>query len=190
MALGTKLQQVVSLISVEQHPYLSNFIEALIYWIDLYLRFSAYSDIAIGVSAMMGFTIIENFNYPFLSVNISDFWRRWHISLTSWCRDYIYKPTAALTRQPMLAIFVTMLVIGLWHEFTIKYIIWGLYHAGGIAVQQRWSKLRDNLPQFSTVFMQNLERTIATVLTLIFVVYSFVVTRAAQTFILDIWGGF
>ncbi len=184
------LQQFTISLPIDAFPFLIQFLEALVFWIGLYLRFSAYSDIAIGASTMMGFTIIENFYFPFLAQNISEFWRRWHISLTSWCRDYIYKPVAALTRRPNIALFVTMLVIGLWHSFSIKYIIWGLYHAGGIVVQQRWSKFRPSLYQFKSSFMLKTERISATVLTILFVVCSFAVTNRAQSFILEIIGGF
>lgn len=79
---------------------LLQYVDCWQYWLNLYFQFSGYSDIAIGVGAMLGFRINENFNYPFLSPNISVFWRRWHMSLTGWSREYVYPPVAASTRSP------------------------------------------------------------------------------------------
>ncbi len=155
-----------------------DFINALVnssyMWLDLYIRFSAYSDIAIGFSAMMGFKIMENFNNPFLAKNINDFWKRWHISLTSWCGEYVYKPIAAITRKSNFAILSSMAVIGLWHEFSLRYLLWGFYHAIGIAIQRRWKKLRNKLPENSK--FKRLESICGTILTIIFVISSFPVT--------------
>ncbi|MCF6290635.1 MAG: hypothetical protein L3J03_06535 [Desulfobacterales bacterium] len=161
-------------------PLESQFLDSLYMWLDLYLRFSACSDIAIGVSAMMGFTIIENFNFPFLAGNISDFWRRWHISLTSWCRDYVYKPAAAVTRSPLAAVAVAMLVIGLWHEFSMRYILWGLYHALGIMIQQRWSRFRDRFPKTGNRLLRKTEEVAGIALTMIFVISSYMLTGLAH----------
>jgi D-alanyl-lipoteichoic acid acyltransferase DltB (MBOAT superfamily) len=110
------------------------YMDAAVSWMNLYIQFSGYSDIAIGFSALAGFRIIENFNYPFLATNILEFWQRWHISLTSWCRDYVYKPVLSFTRKPFLSICFTMIVIGLWHEVSLRYLLWGLYHSLGITV--------------------------------------------------------
>jgi alginate O-acetyltransferase complex protein AlgI len=162
-------------------------LRALHLWIDLYCRFSAYSDIAIGVAAMMGFTIIENFNSPFLARNIGDFWRRWHISLTGWCQQNVFLPVAALTRRPAVAIAATMLVIGLWHELSLRYLLWGLYHAGGIAGQRRWSRWRSRWPAASSPLLRATERTAATLLTLCFVVASFPASTWLQERLLACW---
>ncbi|MBU1106861.1 MAG: hypothetical protein KKB51_09360 [Candidatus Riflebacteria bacterium] len=156
------------------------FLNSAYMWIDLYIRFSAYSDIAIGVSAMMGFTIIENFNNPFMSENISEFWKRWHISLTSWCSDYFYKPVAAITRRPFVATSGTMLIIGLWHGFSLHYILWGMYHALGIALQQRWSSFRQKLASWDNHFLTKIESGANIVLTFCFVAACFPVTTWLQ----------
>jgi alginate O-acetyltransferase complex protein AlgI len=104
----------------------------------IYLDFSAYSDIAIGVSRIFGIEIPENFNWPYLSDNIQEFWTRWHISLSSWVRDYIFMPigtrsfASPLRRRPMviasLSYITSFVVIGAWHGLTANFLLWGLYH--------------------------------------------------------------
>lgn len=109
-------------------------------FIQLYFDFSGYCDLAIGVSALFGFQISENFRFPFLATNISDFWKRWHISLSSWCQRYIYLPTLGMTRNPYLAITSTFLVMGLWHNISIHWIMWSLWHACGLMFHLRWKR--------------------------------------------------
>ncbi len=90
-----------------------------------YVQFAGYSDVAIGLGLTMGFRIQENFQAPFLASNFSDFWKRYHIFLTSWCRDYVFTPLLSLTRQGITAISASMLVLGLWYECSWRYLIWG-----------------------------------------------------------------
>ncbi len=106
-------------------------------WLSLYAQFSGYSDIAIGFALALGYRIEENFNYPLKARNLVDFWQRWHITLSSWCKDYVFIPVAAATRSRFVAILAAMLVMGLWHEASLYYVVWGLYHALGIALC-RW----------------------------------------------------
>ena len=113
--------------------------------LSLYILFSGYSDIAIGFALILGYRVIENFNYPYLQSNVADFWRCWHISLTSWTRDYVYMPMLASTRNPRVAVVSTFLVIGLWHEISIQFVLWGLWHALGIIVWQEYSKVKRKL---------------------------------------------
>jgi alginate O-acetyltransferase complex protein AlgI len=103
------------------------------YWLYLYAQFSGWSSIAIGFSQVMGIRISENFNYPFFATNLVDFWQRWHISLSNWCKNYVFTPIIAITRKPLVAIVAAMIAIGVWHELSTYYLIWGLYHAIGIA---------------------------------------------------------
>lgn len=100
----------------------------------IYFDFQGYSLMAIGLAAMLGFIFPHNFNNPYQSQGIGDFWRRWHISLSTWLRDYIYRPL--LTRLNMTAaILVTFLVSGLWHGANWNFLIWGLYHGGFRALE-------------------------------------------------------
>ncbi|MFH1156948.1 MAG: MBOAT family O-acyltransferase [Pseudomonadota bacterium] len=146
-------------------------------WLDLYVRFSAYSSIAIGVSLMAGFHIQENFNAPFLAITIKDFWQRWHISLTQWCRDYIFIPVAAITRMPHVAMAASMIAIGVWHELSLRYILWGLYHTAGIILHGKWSALRIRKGWQGGAWSGRAVSMAGTATTLVFVVLSFPVTR-------------
>jgi alginate O-acetyltransferase complex protein AlgI len=124
------------------HAWLSTYLYMLSAGYMGYLIFAGYSDIAIGVARLTGFRVIENFNNPFASRNIVEFWRRWHISLTSWVRDYLYATVFSLTRKPYLAALSAMLVIGLWHEVTARYVVWGLAHGLAVAGCQWYQRRR------------------------------------------------
>ncbi len=124
------------------HAWISTYLYMLSAGYLGYLTFAGYSDIAIGASRLCGFRVIENFNNPFASRNIVEFWRRWHISLTSWVRDYLYATVFSLTRKPYLAALSAMLVIGLWHEVTARYVIWGLAHGLAVAACQGYQRRR------------------------------------------------
>lgn len=104
---------------------------AVAYMIQIYFDFSAYSDMAIGLAAMAGFRFSENFNQPYLSTSIKDFWRRWHISLSSWLRDYVYIPLGG-SRVPTYRIYANLITVfflcGLWHGANMTFVIWGLYN--------------------------------------------------------------
>ena len=109
------------------------------YTIQIYCDFSAYSDIAIGLALLLGFTLPNNFNQPYLSTNITDFWRRWHISLSSWLRDYLYIPLGGNRKGKLrtyINLFITMLLGGLWHGASLKFIIWGGLHGGALAIHK------------------------------------------------------
>ena len=116
------------------------YFDALNYGLNLYFQFSGYSDIAIGFALIFGHKIMENFSWPLLQPNIVMFWRNWHISLTSLCREYVFAGVYAATRQAWAGVFLTMLAVSLWHGLTLNYLAWGLYHAAGILVCQQWSK--------------------------------------------------
>jgi alginate O-acetyltransferase complex protein AlgI len=98
----------------------------------IYCDFSGYSDIASGVAKLLGFDIIRNFNFPYFSKNINEFWRRWHISLSSWFRDYLYIPLGGSQKGIIITlrnIFIVFLLSGLWHGSHWHFIVWGLLHA-------------------------------------------------------------
>jgi len=101
------------------------------YTLQIYFDFSGYSDMAIGLARMFGFCFLENFNYPYISGSIREFWRRWHISLSNWFRDYLYIPLGGNRRSPARTYFnlVTVFFLcGLWHGASWTFVIWGLYH--------------------------------------------------------------
>lgn len=106
------------------------------------MDFSAYSDIAIGCSRLFGIRIMENFRFPIFAQNLSMYWKRWHISLSSWCQTYAYMPMLGLTRNPYLATYASFLVMGLWHAGTLNRAGWGLYQATGVSIYVTWSAFR------------------------------------------------
>ncbi len=109
------------------------------YTLQIYFDFSGYSDMAIGLGYMFGFHFLENFKYPYVARNVQDFWRRWHISLSTWFRDYLYIPlggnrySAARTHANLFIVFI---LCGLWHGASWNFLIWGLYH-GAFLVMER-----------------------------------------------------
>lgn len=106
-------------------------IAALCYSIQIYCDFSAYSDMAIGAARIMGFKLPQNFNCPYFAVSVQDFWRRWHISLSAWFRDYLYFPLGGNRkgkRRAYLNIIIVFLVSGLWHGAALTFVAWGLLH--------------------------------------------------------------
>lgn len=105
--------------------------------LNLYFQFAGYSDIAIGFARLLGYRVLENFNWPYLQPNISAFWRSWHISLSRWCRDYVYSVVVAKTRSPALGAMATMIAIGLWHEISLRFLMWGAYHGFGLIIWQK-----------------------------------------------------
>jgi len=113
------------------YPALALWMAAFFYTIQIYCDFAGYSEIAIGVTNLLGIECTPNFNLPYFSYNIRDFWRRWHISLSSWLRDYIYIPLGGNRKgknAKIINTILTFLVSGLWHGNGLNYLIWGLYH--------------------------------------------------------------
>lgn len=118
------------------------------YTMQIYCDFSGYSDMAIGIALIMGFRLAQNFNFPYKSQNLTDFWRRWHISLSTWLRDYIYIPLGGNrkgTRRTYVNNFATMLIGGLWHGAAWKFVFWGAMHGAGLAVHKASKPWLDRL---------------------------------------------
>ena len=108
------------------------------YALQIYFDFSGYSDMAIGLGRMFGFEFLENFNYPYISTSIRDFWRRWHISLSTWFRDYVYISMGG-SRVPIwrvyLNLFAVFMLTGIWHGASWNFLVWGLFHGTFLAVE-------------------------------------------------------
>lgn len=112
---------------------LMGWVAAFSYLFQIFFDFSSYSDMAIGLGKMFGFEFLENFNYPLTAVSVTDFWRRWHISLTSWFRDYIYIPLGGNRKgkpRMLLNMFIVWLLTGLWHGAAWTFILWGMFNFG------------------------------------------------------------
>lgn len=99
----------------------------------VYVDFSAYSDIAIGFSRLLGYRMVENFDWPIVRPNIKQFWSHWHMSLSGWCMRNIYFPLMIKLKDFTLPTYSVMIVVGLWHSLTLPWLLWGLHHASGIA---------------------------------------------------------
>lgn len=114
--------------------------------LQVYFDFAGYSDIAIGSSKMYGLTIMENFNNPYFAPNISQFWRRWHISLSDWIRDYLFVPLSQMNRNKFWMFVCTPIIAmglcGLWHGAAWHYVIWGVWHGSGLAVWRLWTQYK------------------------------------------------
>lgn len=110
----------------------TNWIGAIAYALQIYFDFSGYSDMAIGIGRILGFKFLENFNYPYISRSIQEFWRRWHISLSSWFKDYVYIPLGGSREgnfKTYRNIFIVFLLCGTWHGASFNFIFWGVYYA-------------------------------------------------------------
>jgi alginate O-acetyltransferase complex protein AlgI len=122
---------------------------AVAYALQIYFDFSGYSDMAIGLGKLIGFRFKENFNRPYISASITEFWTRWHISLSSWLRDYLYIPLGGNRRGPRRVLFNLMIVFslsGLWHGAAWTFVIWGMFHGVFVVVDRLLGARRDRLP--------------------------------------------
>lgn len=112
------------------YSVLGAYIGSLCYMLQIYLDFSAYSDMALGLGKMTGFTYPENFNYPYMATSVRDFWRRWHISLSKFFRDYVYIPLGGRRvcfGRFLLNLFIVWMLTGIWHGSSLNFILWGMY---------------------------------------------------------------
>jgi alginate O-acetyltransferase complex protein AlgI len=120
------------------------------YTFQIYFDFSGYSDMAIGLGLMLGFVFAKNFDAPYRSASITEFWRRWHISLSTWLRDYLYVPLGGNrggTLRTYRNLILTMLLGGLWHGASWNFVIWGAIHGGGLAAERRFGGTSSRFPR-------------------------------------------
>ena len=136
---------------VESNPsILGSWMGVVFFAFQIYFDFSGYSDMAIGLGKIMGFNFPENFNYPYISKSITDFWRRWHITLSTWFREYVYIPLGG-NRKGKCRTFINLLIVwfltGLWHGASWNFVLWGLYFAVLLIVEKAFlGKLLQKLP--------------------------------------------
>jgi len=127
-------------------------IGVLAYAVQIFYDFSGYSDMAIGLGRMIGFRFPENFNRPYSSRSISEFWRRWHMSLSSWLRDYLYIPLGGNRRgrrRTYVNLLTVMLIGGLWHGAAWTFVLWGAWHGTWLALERAIAELSPRLPRFT-----------------------------------------
>lgn len=126
--------------NIERHDAPTLTLASLLYPFQVYGDLGGYTLIVRGVSLLFGYEILKNFNNPFMARSIADFWRRWHMSLINWLRDYVYTPLSFYFRDfgttgAIMALFITFLLSGVWHDFEAKYLLWGAFHAMLLSVE-------------------------------------------------------
>jgi len=150
------------------------------YAFQLYYDFSGYTDIALGSALLLGIKLPVNFNRPYIARNIADFWRRWHISFSTWLRDYLYFSMPGLRSRwktiPYLALVVTMAIGGLWHGASWTFLIWGLWHGCGLAAHRWWQVVRGNPASPERM----IARAMSAIGTFHFVLFGWIFFRAAN----------
>lgn len=154
-----------------------HYLDAIRYGLNLYFQFAGYSDVAIGFALLLGFRVMENFNNPFFQANISLFWRSWHISLSSWFREYVYVPIVAFTRNRVLAILIAMILLGLWHEVSVRFLVWGAYHGLGIVVWHGVQQIKARAGLSAPAPLAWAWHAVSVFITVNFVMLSFVFTK-------------
>jgi alginate O-acetyltransferase complex protein AlgI len=141
--------------------------------IQFYLDFSGYSDIAIGSSYLFGIKIMENFDYPYIRSNISQFWRHWHISLSDWIRDYLFFPLSKLSANKIWRMvfvpIVVMAICGFWHGAGWHFVLWGMWHGMGLAVYQIWNNYKRKHKKLSDMTKAKWFTVISIIVTFLFV---------------------
>ena len=155
--LSTAFHQISSL---HQMAGLTAWLGMIFYSLELYFVFCGYSDMAIGLAEMFGFRMEKNFDYPYLSDGVTDFWRRWHISLGRWFRDYVYIPMGGnrCSREKQFRnLAVVWILTGLWHGNTLNFLFWGIYH-GFFVILEKFAigQKRLSIPKWVRVFLTDL----------------------------------
>ena len=136
----------------DERTVIGCWIGIICYTFQIYFDFSGYSDMAIGLGKMFGFTFLENFNYPYIAKNVTDFWRRWHMSLSTWFREYVYFPLGGSRCSPMrnyFNLFIVWFLTGFWHGASWNYILWGLFYVFVLIIEKAFLlKFLRKLPGF------------------------------------------
>jgi alginate O-acetyltransferase complex protein AlgI len=156
------------------HGFTDSWVGVTAYAVQIYFDFSGYSDMAVGLGYMLGFKFPQNFNSPYKASSITDFWRRWHISLSTWLRDYLYIPLGGNRKghsRTYMNLMITMLLGGLWHGASWNFVLWGLYHGLLLSAERVFGRYLT--PRFLPLFVR---RT----LTFLLVLFGWVLFRASN----------
>jgi len=148
----------------------------LMKFLHVYFDFSGYTDMAIGTARLFGIRLMENFNHPLLRSNLVEFWRAWHISLSTFARDYVYFPLLVSSRNTVLALIATMLAIASWHGTSPGWLLWGLHHGIGLALLAQFQRSAQKHPRLQRVRATLAWRSVATFATWTFVAYGYALT--------------
>jgi len=148
--LGVVTDKIFAIPASSLAPYQA-WLGALCYTLQIYLDFSGYSDMAIGFSRILGFRIKENFNCPYIACSFTEFWRRWHISLSTWIREYLYIPLGGSkisSARTYVNLFICFTLSGMWHGANWTYIVWGMYHGLFLIIDKLfWLKVSKRIPK-------------------------------------------
>jgi alginate O-acetyltransferase complex protein AlgI len=134
--LGITVDQIFQ-IPIESLPTATAWLGIVCFTLQLYFDFSGYTDMAIGIGRIFGFELMENFNYPYISKSIREFWRRWHITLSKWLRDYLYIPLGGNKSHTILNLIVVFLICGIWHGAAWTFVVWGLWHGLFMVIERK-----------------------------------------------------
>lgn len=151
VALGDNLGQFVApgFEHISRLTVVDAWFTAVLFLLQMYFDFAGYTDIGRGSALILGYKVPENFRLPFLASNLTDFWRRWHMSLSTWLRDYLFIPLGGSRGSQWLVnrnIFLTMALGGLWHGAAWRFVIWGMLHGAGLLVDKEWRRIVDGIP--------------------------------------------
>ena len=166
--------------NIHGHSAFDLVIAAFFFGIQIYCDFSGYSDIAVGAAMTLGISLMKNFNYPFSSKSMAEYWRRWHISLSTWFNDYLYTPILINKRDwgkgaIVFALFVTFFMSGLWHGAGWTFIIWGLLHAAAISYEVLTKKFRTKISKRISTRLYNY---LSVSLTFLYLIFTWIFFRA------------
>lgn len=152
--------------------WITAWIGSVAYTLQIYFDFSGYSDMAIGLGRMFGFHFVENFNFPYVSKSVTEFWRRWHISLSTWFRDYVYIPLGGNRKHVYRNLLIVFLLTGIWHGASWNFVVWGGYN-GAFLLLERYIKKKNNNKEDN-----KLGTIVKTIITLLVVNIGWVIFRA------------
>lgn len=181
--VGDTLSQVADLYfaAPENYSATSAWVAAICYAGQIYCDFSGYSDMAVAVSRLLGYELCDNFAFPYLSASITDFWRRWHISLSSWLRDYLYISLGGNRGSKLFTyrnLMLTMVLGGLWHGASWTFVVWGAMHGAALVLHREWSRFTE-----SAAGVRRAMKVFALPLTFLWVLLTWVPFRANDIYI-------
>lgn len=183
MVLGDNLGHVVAVgfNAPAQMGTLDAWLAAVGFTIQIYVDFSGYTDIGRGSALLLGYRLPENFNWPFLASSLTEFWRRWHISLSTWLRDYLFIPMGG-SRVSNLKLkrnlFITMALGGLWHGADWHYVIWGMFHGAGLVFTKDWTDFVNRTPALSRLRPHPIWHWSGVAFTFTFLIFACILFRA------------
>jgi D-alanyl-lipoteichoic acid acyltransferase DltB (MBOAT superfamily) len=185
VVLGDNLAPIVQQGFADPHSLasLDAWLCAICFALQIYYDFSGYTDIGRGSAMLFGFKLPENFNKPYLATSLIDFWHRWHMSLSTWLRDYLYKPLGGGRNGRLRKyrnLLITMLLGGLWHGASWHYVLWGAFHGAGLVINHAWRQLRETRID-GGFFAQPIVAASTSLFTLLFVLLGWVLFRAHST---------